>query len=336
MALEETIIQLKHMGKEFKTANGPVKALDDINLEIKRGEIFGIIGLSGAGKSTLVRCINMLEIPTSGEVLFEGENLAALSEAGQRKARQSMGMIFQQFNLLQQRTVLKNVELVGEIDKNPRRREKAIELLTTVGLKDKLDSYPSELSGGQQQRVAIARALMTDPEVLLCDEATSALDPETTKSILALLKDLNRKLGLTIVIISHQMSVIEAICNKVAIIDNAEIVEEGELQNVFLSPKMPITKRLVYSGRVNAAVRGEKLVKLLFDGTTDQPVITHIIQECNILLSVFYAETKVINDVTYGQIIFRLPYYDEDIEKLRAYLDEKGVAYEEVDSDDFC
>ena len=147
---------------------------------------------------------------------------------------------------------------------------------------------------------------------------------------------MNRKLGLTIVIISHQMSVIEAICNKVAIIDNAEIVEEGELQNVFLSPKMPITKRLVYSGRVNAAVRDEKLVKLLFDGTTDQPVITHIIQECNILLSVFYAETKVINDVTYGQIIFRLPYYDEDIEKLRAYLDEKGVAYEEVDSDDFC
>ena len=250
--------------------------------------------------------------------------------------RRKVSMIFQQFNLLQQRTVLKNVELAGEIDKNPRRREKAIELLTTVGLKDKLDSYPSELSGGQQQRVAIARALMTDPEVLLCDEATSALDPETTKSILALLKDLNRKLGLTIVIISHQMSVIEAICNKVAIIDNAEIVEEGELQNVFLSPKMPITKRLVYSGRVNAAVRGEKLVKLLFDGTTDQPVITHIIQECNILLSVFYAETKVINDVTYGQIIFRLPYYDEDIEKLRAYLDEKGVAYEEVDSDDFC
>ena len=232
--------------------------------------------------------------------------------------------------------MLKNVELVGEIDRNPDRRKKAIELLTTVGLKDKLNSYPSELSGGQQQRVAIARALMTDPEVLLCDEATSALDPETTKSILALLKELNRKLGLTIVIISHQMSVIEAICNKVAIIDNAEIVEQGALQNVFLSPVMPITKRLVYSGRVNAEIRGEKFVKLLFDGATDKPVITNIIQECNILLSVFYAETKVINDVTYGQIIFRLPYYAEDIEKLRAYLDEKGVAYEEVASDDFC
>lgn len=330
------MIEIRNVSKIYETRQGAFTALNNVSLAIADGDVFGIIGLSGAGKSTLVRCINLLEKPSSGSITIDGEDLTTADKAKLRTMRRKVSMIFQQFNLLQQRTVLKNVELAGEIDKNPRRREKAIELLTTVGLKDKLDSYPSELSGGQQQRVAIARALMTDPEVLLCDEATSALDPETTKSILALLKDLNRKLGLTIVIISHQMSVIEAICNKVAIIDNAEIVEEGELQNVFLSPKMPITKRLVYSGRVNAAVRGEKLVKLLFDGTTDQPVITHIIQECNILLSVFYAETKVINDVTYGQIIFRLPYYDEDIEKLRAYLDEKGVAYEEVDSDDFC
>lgn len=330
------MIEIRNVSKIYETRQGAFTALNNVSLTIADGDVFGIIGLSGAGKSTLVRCINLLEKPSSGSIIIDGEDLTTADKAKLRTMRRKVSMIFQQFNLLQQRTVLKNVELAGEIDKNPHRREKAIELLTTVGLKDKLDSYPSELSGGQQQRVAIARALMTDPEVLLCDEATSALDPETTKSILALLKDLNRKLGLTIVIISHQMSVIEAICNKVAIIDNAEIVEEGELQNVFLSPKMPITKRLVYSGRVNAAVRGEKLVKLLFDGTTDQPVITHIIQECNILLSVFYAETKVINDVTYGQIIFRLPYYDEDIEKLRAYLDEKGVAYEEVDSDDFC
>ena len=330
------MIEIRNVSKIYETRQGAFTALNNVSLTIENGDVFGIIGLSGAGKSTLVRCINLLEKPSSGSIIIGGEDLTTADKAKLRTMRRKVSMIFQQFNLLQQRTVLKNVELAGEIDKNPRRREKAIELLTTVGLKDKLDSYPSELSGGQQQRVAIARALMTDPEVLLCDEATSALDPETTKSILALLKDLNRKLGLTIVIISHQMSVIEAICNKVAIIDNAEIVEEGELQNVFLSPKMPITKRLVYSGRVNAAVRGEKLVKLLFDGTTDQPVITHIIQECNILLSVFYAETKVINDVTYGQIIFRLPYYNEDIEKLRAYLDEKGVAYEEVDSDDFC
>lgn len=330
------MIEIRNVSKIYETRQGAFTALNNVSLAIDDGDVFGIIGLSGAGKSTLVRCINLLEKPSSGSIIIDGEDLTTADKAKLRTMRRKVSMIFQQFNLLQQRTVLKNVELAGEIDKNPHRREKAIELLTTVGLKDKLDSYPSELSGGQQQRVAIARALMTDPEVLLCDEATSALDPETTKSILALLKDLNRKLGLTIVIISHQMSVIEAICNKVAIIDNAEIVEEGELQNVFLSPKMPITKRLVYSGRVNAAVRGEKLVKLLFDGTTDQPVITHIIQECNILLSVFYAETKVINDVTYGQIIFRLPYYDEDIEKLRAYLDEKDVAYEEVNSDDFC
>ena len=330
------MIEIRNVSKIYETRQGAFTALNNVSLAIEDGDVFGIIGLSGAGKSTLVRCINLLEKPSSGSIIIDGEDLTTADKTKLRTMRRKVSMIFQQFNLLQQRTVLKNVELAGEIDKNPHRREKAIELLTTVGLKDKLDSYPSELSGGQQQRVAIARALMTDPEVLLCDEATSALDPETTKSILALLKDLNRKLGLTIVIISHQMSVIEAICNKVAIIDNAEIVEEGELQNVFLSPKMPITKRLVYSGRVNAAVRDEKLVKLLFDGTTDQPVITHIIQECNILLSVFYAETKVINDVTYGQIIFRLPYYDEDIEKLRAYLDEKGVAYEEVDSDDFC
>ena len=177
---------------------------------------------------------------------------------------------------------------------------------------------------------------MTDPKVLLCDEATSALDPETTKSILELLKDLNKKLGLTVVIISHQMSVIEAICNKVAIIDHAEIVTQGYLQDVFLSPKEPIAKKLIYSGKLNAGFKGEKLVKLIFDGSTDKPIITNIIQECNILLSIVYAETKVINEKTYGQTIFRLPYYDEDIKKLCDYLDKKGVAYEEVNSDDFC
>ncbi len=330
------MIELRNVCKTYETRQGSFTALDNVNVTIENGDVFGIIGLSGAGKSTLVRCINLLERPTSGSILIDGEDLLSADKNRLRAIRRKVSMIFQQFNLLSQRSVLKNVELAGEIDRNPDRRKKAIELLTTVGLKDKLNSYPSELSGGQQQRVAIARALMTDPEVLLCDEATSALDPETTKSILALLKELNRKLGLTIVIISHQMSVIEAICNKVAIIDNAEIVEQGALQNVFLSPVMPITKRLVYSGRVNAEIRGEKFVKLLFDGATDKPVITNIIQECNILLSVFYAETKVINDVTYGQIIFRLPYYAEDIEKLRAYLDEKGVAYEEVASDDFC
>ena len=365
------MIELINLSKVYPSKSGGFAALSNVNLKIEDGDVFGIIGLSGAGKSTLVRCINLLEKPTSGSVIIDGEDLTKASNARLRAIRRKVSMIFQQFNLLQQRSVLKNVELAGEIggdtgeiggdadekewladkketkadkkerkanrkERNAERRVKAIKLLETVGLGDKLNAYPSELSGGQQQRVAIARALMTDPKVLLCDEATSALDPETTKSILELLKELNKTLGLTVVIISHQMSVIEAICNKVAIIDKSEIVTQGYLQDVFLSPKEKIAKKLIYSGKINAGIKGEKLVKLMFDGSADKPIITNIIQECNILLSVFYAETKVINGVTYGQIIFRLPYYDEDIGKLCDYLDKKGIDYEEVDSDDFC
>ena len=330
------MIKIVNLNKTYDTAKGSFTALNNVNLTVEDGDIYGIIGLSGAGKSTLVRCINLLEKPSSGSVVIDGEDLTTASKDKLREIRKKVSMIFQQFNLLQQRSVLKNVELAGELYNDANRREKAIKLLETVGLGDKLSAYPAELSGGQQQRVAIARALMTDPKVLLCDEATSALDPETTKSILELLKDLNKKLGLTVVIISHQMSVIEAICNKVAIIDHAEIVTQGYLQDVFLSPKEPIAKKLIYSGKLNAGFKGEKLVKLIFDGSTDKPIITNIIQECNILLSIVYAETKVINEKTYGQTIFRLPYYDEDIKKLCDYLDKKGVAYEEVNSDDFC
>lgn len=330
------MIEIVNLNKTYDTAKGSFTALNNVNLTVEDGDIYGIIGLSGAGKSTLVRCINLLEKPSSGSVVIDGEDLTTASKDKLREIRKKVSMIFQQFNLLQQRSVLKNVELAGELYNDTNRREKAIKLLETVGLGDKLSAYPAELSGGQQQRVAIARALMTDPKVLLCDEATSALDPETTKSILELLKQLNKKLGLTVVIISHQMSVIEAICNKVAIIDHAEIVTQGYLQDVFLSPKEPIAKKLIYSGKLNAGFKGEKLVKLIFDGSTDKPIITNIIQECNILLSIVYAETKVINEKTYGQTIFRLPYYDEDIKKLCDYLDKKGVAYEEVNSDDFC
>lgn len=330
------MIEIKNLTKIFNGKQGEFVALDDVNITIEDGDIYGIIGTSGAGKSTLVRCINLLEKPTSGEILIDGVNLVAADKNTLREMRRKVSMIFQQFNLLQQRNVLKNVELAGEISDDKERKEKAIKLLNTVGLGDKLYSYPAELSGGQQQRVAIARALMTDPSVLLCDEATSALDPETTKSILELLKDLNKKLNLTVVIISHQMSVIEAICNKVAIIDHSKVVTQGYLQDVFLSPKEPIAKKLIYSGKIASAVKGEKLVKLIFDGKTDEPIITKIIQECNILLSVFYAETKTINDKEYGQVIFRLPYYEEDIEKLCKYLDTQDVAYEEVNGDDFC
>lgn len=330
------MIKIKNLSKIYSEGKpDEVIALKDINLEIEDGDIYGIIGLSGAGKSTLVRCINLLETPTGGRIYIDDEDLTAVSPKRLREIRRKVSMIFQQFNLLSQRTILKNVELAGEITKDENVRERAKELLDIVGLGDKLDCYPSQLSGGQQQRVAIARALMTNPKVLLCDEATSALDPETTRSILRLLKELNEKLNLTIVIISHQMSVIEEICNKVAIIDNAQISSNGSLKDVFLSPKSPVAKKLIYSGRINTGVKGEKLVKLMFDGTIEQPIITNIIQECNILLTIFYAETKVICGKTYGQIMFRLPYYDEDIEKLSAYLDKKGVSYEEVTTDDF-
>lgn len=330
------MIEIKNLTKTFKGKQGEFVALDNVSLTIEDGDVYGVIGTSGAGKSTLVRCINLLEKPTSGSIFIDGVNLVTADKEALRKMRRKVSMIFQQFNLLQQRSVLKNVELAGEIANDEQRRQKAIKLLQRVGLGDKLNSYPSELSGGQQQRVAIARALMTDPSVLLCDEATSALDPETTKSILDLLKQLNKELNLTIVIISHQMSVIEAVCNKVAIIDRSKIVTQGYLQDVFLSPKEPIARKLIYSGKIASGVKGEKLVKLIFDGKTDQPIITKIIQECNILLSVFYAETKIINDKEYGQVIFRLPYYEEDIEKLCKYLDTQEVSYEEVNGDDFC
>lgn len=313
-----------------------VVALKNINLKIAKGDIYGVIGLSGAGKSTLVRCINLLERPTEGKIYIDGEDITAASESRLREIRRKVSMIFQQFNLLQQRTVLQNVELAGEISGDKERRIKAVKLLETVGLKDKLSSYPSQLSGGQQQRVAIARALMTSPEILLCDEATSALDPDTTHSILELLKKLNQELNLTVVIISHQMSVIEAVCNKVAVIDNSSITDCGSLSEIFLSPKNALTKKLIYSGKLNSLEPNVNLVKLMFDGETEQPIITNIIQECNILLSIYYAETKVICGKTYGQVMFKLPYYAEDIEKLRNYLNEKGISYEEVNTNDFC
>ncbi len=322
------MLELRNLSKTYSSKDGGFVALKNICLQIEKGDIYGVIGLSGAGKSTLVRCINGLERFDAGEILFNGKPVV-FDSAYKRK----VSMIFQGFNLLQQRTVLKNVELAGEIVKDKNRHEKALRLLEAVGLKDKINSYPSELSGGQCQRVAIARALMTDPEILLCDEATSALDPDTTKSILQLIKKLNEDFGITVVIISHQMSVIEAICTKVAIIDHSEIVENGNIQDIFLSPKTAIAKKLIYSGHVFAS-NEQKLIKVMFDGQVDLPIITGIVQDCNILISVLYAESKQIGGKTYGQTIFELPYYDEDVEKLKAYLTEKGVKFEEVNANE--
>ena len=315
MASDETIIQLKHMGKEFKTANGPVKALDDINLEIRRGEIFGIIGLSGAGKSTLVRCINMLEIPTSGEVIFEGENLAALSEAAQRKARQSMGMIFQQFNLLAQ--------------------ERAMELLKLVGLEDRAKAYPAQLSGGQRQRVAIARAIATNPKVLLCDEATSALDPNTTKSILELIKQINRDLGITVIVITHEMAVIEAICDRVAIIDHSQIAESGRVSEIFSEPKSRIGRQLILGDAVeNVKFDASKKIRITFDGRSSmEPVLANMILASKVPVNILYASTKDIGGTAYGQMIIQLPEDEADAARALHYLKTVQVPYEEVSGD---
>ncbi len=321
----EEILRIEGLTKKY----GSNLVLNNINLSVNKGDIYGILGLSGAGKSTLVRCINNLETFDSGHIYFEGKEAEFT-----REYRRKVTMIFQSFNLLQQRTVLKNVMLTGELVKDKDAKEKAIHLLNLVGLGNKLDAYPSSLSGGQCQRVAIARALMTNPDILLCDEATSALDPETTQSILELLKSLNKELGLTIIIISHQMSVVDAICNKVAIIDNAQIVENGPTMDIFLSPQTEIGKKLIYSGQINTKLNDEKLIRLKFNGEVDSPIIANIICDCNILVSIMYASTKTIEDKIYGQLIFKLPYYEKDIVKLKKYLDIKGITYEEVDSNE--
>ena len=319
-------IEIKNVSKSF----GDLKVLDDISLTINKGNIYGVLGLSGAGKSTLVRCINGLETFDEGEILFNGKLLASPTHKVERVNKRKIAMIFQSFNLLQQVDVLKNVEFALEINNIPNKREKAIEALKLVGLGDKLHAYPSELSGGQAQRVAIARALVLEPEVLLSDEATSALDPETTSSILKLLKKLNKELGLTVIMISHQINVIEEICNRVAILSNAKLVEEGEFSDVFLNPKTDIAKSLIYSNHVKTLLDESKTIRLIFDGNLDEPVIANIVEECGILVSIMYADTKVIDGKMYGQLVFKLPKKTKDITKLRKYLDLHNIRYEEV------
>ena len=284
LADQKPIVELRGLGKIFQSKTNLVKALEDINLTIYAGEIFGIIGLSGAGKSTLVRCINFLERPTSGSVIFDGADLGLLAERELLKSRQSMGMIFQQFNLLMQRNALQNIcfplELAGVSKKEA--KERAKELLDIVGLADKAKAYPAQLSGGQKQRVAIARALATNPKVLLCDEATSALDPTTTRSILNLLKEINQKLGITVIVITHEMSVIEEICNRVAIIDQSHIAEIGEVEEVFVRPQSEIAKQLVFSGDTHIEhFVGKYKCRIIFDGRTSfEPVIANMVLEC--------------------------------------------------------
>ncbi len=321
-------ISIRNISKSFDDK----KVLSNISLEIEKGDIYGVLGLSGAGKSTLVRCINGLETFDEGEIYYEDQLLCSPTKRVKREDQRKLAMIFQSFNLLQQKTVLKNVEVALEIAKYPRkeRKQKALDALELVGLSDKINAYPSQLSGGQQQRVAIARALVLDPKVILSDEATSALDPETTNSILDLLKELNQKMGLTIIMISHQMNVIERICNKVAIIDNSQIVEKGNMSDVFLSPKTDITKSLIYANHVDTRLEDDKYIRILFDGNVDEPLIANIVQDCQILVSIVYADTKVSEHKVYGQTIIRRPSEEKDVQKIEKYLNLKGISYEEV------
>lgn len=337
MSNKKPIIILNGLGKVFHSKDQQVKALDDINLSIYEGEIFGIIGLSGAGKSTLVRCINLLERPTSGEVIFDGEDLASLKEKDLLKARQSMGMIFQQFNLLMQRNTLQNICFPLEIAGVPKKDaiKRAEELLEIVGLTDKAKAYPAQLSGGQKQRIAIARALATNPKVLLCDEATSALDPTTTRSILSLLKEINIKLGITVIIITHEMSVIEEVCNRVAIIDQSHIAEIGDVEEVFVRPKSKIAKQLVFAGDTHIETfQGKHKCRIIFDGRTSfEPVIANMVLECKTPVNILFADTKDIDGKAYGQMLIQLP--DDKINRNRiyTYLNTNKIPYEEVKDD---
>lgn len=338
MGTEKPIIRLVDLGKEFQTSSGVIKALDHINLDIQEGEIFGIIGLSGAGKSTLVRCINFLEEPTSGEVLFEGEALSKLTNDGLRKARRSMGMIFQQFNLLSQRNILQNVCFPMEIAgiKKKEAIERAKELLQMVGLGDRCHAYPAQLSGGQKQRVAIARALATRPKVLLCDEATSALDPNTTKAILALLKQINKELGITVIVITHEMAVIESICDRVAIIDKSQIAEVGKVSEIFSEPKSKIGRQLILGDAVqNVNFGKEKMYRILFDGIfSNEPVISNLVLASKVPVNIMYAATKDIHGTAVGQMIIQVPDNADDAAKVLRYLQTAKIPYEEVKRDD--
>ncbi|PWM38179.1 MAG: ABC transporter [Clostridiales bacterium] len=327
------MIELQQLGKTFYTRNGPVEAVREISLKICDGDIFGIIGLSGAGKSTLVRCINFLERPTEGRVLFDGTDLGTLSAKQLREKRRQMSMIFQGFNLLAQRTVLRNVCFPLEIAGVSRREaaEKARGLLEMVGLSDKEQAYPGQLSGGQKQRVAIARALATDPKVLLCDEATSALDPTTTHAILELLQNINRKLGVTIIVITHEMRVVEQICNRVAVLDNSRVVEEGAVKDIFLAPRSKMAKALIMPE--NAAVRsisGSKTIRIVFDGNSAfEPVISNLSLECRAAVNILMADTKNIEGRAYGQMLLQLPEDEAAAERIRDYLKRIRITFEE-------
>ncbi len=328
------MIELKNLRKTYRTANREIVALDGISLTIRDGEIFGIIGLSGAGKSTLVRCINLLEEPTGGEVIIDGQSLTELPRRELLKLRRQIGMIFQGFNLLEQRNVIGNIcfplEIAGVKRKDAETR--ARELLKLVGLEDRGESYPSQLSGGQKQRVAIARALATRPKYLLCDEATSALDPNTTRQILDLLKEINGKLGVTIVVITHEMRVIDRICDSVAVIDSSHIAELGKVSEVFTNPRSKIARDLIVPKDSSAiSTEGGRRIRLTFNGEekTNEPFISRMVLECGAPVNILFADTRYFEGVLHGHMVIELPNDAREAEKLITWLKGSGVNWKE-------
>ncbi len=342
------IIEVKNLSKRFALADREVTALSNINLDIEEGDIYGIIGLSGAGKSTLVRCLNFLEVPTEGSVVIEGRELAKLSAGELRRERTRIGMIFQSYNLLMQKNVLDNICFPLTIHGLPKKeaRAKALELLKTVELADKARAYPAQLSGGQRQRVAIARALASDPKILLCDEATSALDPKTTNSILQLLKEINQKLGITIVIITHQMSVVQGVCQHVAIIDQGRIAEKGLVEEIFNHPKSRAARLLIIEGkdpeawtdgvsRTREEIKTDRKIRIVFSGNSSyEPVISNMILTTGYAVNILLADTRDVGGVAKGQMILGLPEEETAQAAIISYLREHGLAVEEVSDHD--
>lgn len=336
------MIEVKNVSKKYNTPDGEFFALDDITLSIQSGDIFGIIGMSGAGKSTLVRCINLLEKPDDGVIEVDGKNVCNFSAAELRKLRSEITMIFQSFNLLMQRNCLKNVSFPLEIAgvNKKEARERALELLDTVGLKSKAKAYPSQLSGGQQQRVAIARALATNPKVMICDEATSALDPNTTNSILELIKDINEKFGITVIVITHQMSVVEAVCKHVAILENGKLVENGRVNEVFSNPKSSAARRLVFpdnkDNEIAAVGDGKRYIRLAFDGADEKckSVITRLSSQIGAEIGIDYSTLRVINGKVYGFVLLDVDTDGPQVEDIKKRFDDaQNITVQEVTAD---
>lgn len=328
------VFELQNVYKTYRNDGKEFEALKNVSLEVGEGEIFGIIGMSGAGKSTLVRTLNRLEDVSGGRVTFYGKNLAELKPAELRKVRHSISMIFQGFNLLNQRTVIQNVELsmrilgIGRAE----RRKKALEMLEIVGLADKANEFPARLSGGQKQRVAIARALAVDPKVLLCDEGTSALDPKITGEILDLLKKINEERSLTIVIITHEMSVVEKICDKVAIIDDGELAEVGDVKEVFSNPKSRAAKKLVFpSNPFDPSDEDGQLIRIVFDGTqSNVPFIANLVEQTGLKVNILSANTRSVGGIGYGQMILELPSEQKDRRTVIDFFSKSGLSVSEV------